>query len=152
MAYRQDALARRNLERRLAPLRGADDLARPPRGWIKALREAMGMTTVQLAQRIGVSQPRVTQLERAEAEGAVTLNTLRHAAEALNCTLVYALVPNQPLEEFMRDRAASLADRQLTRTNHTMRLENQALVSPDLKDERERLLNDLLSGDPRRLW
>jgi predicted DNA-binding mobile mystery protein A len=144
--------ARANLDRRLAPLRNASDFTRPPRGWIRAIREAIGMTTAQLAQRIGVSQPRIPQLEKAEVEGAVTLKTLRQAAEAMNCTLVYALVPNEPLSEMVRERATRIANERLARTNHTMTLENQGLTPSDLKAEQERLIAGLIAGDPRRLW
>jgi len=154
MAYQNEskALARKHLERRLAPLRGANDLVRPPRGWIKAIRESLGMTTAQLAQRIGVSQPRIPQMEKREADDSLTLRSLRQAAEGLNCTLVYALVPNAPLDDLLRDRAIGIADGRLARTHHTMALENQALASSDLKAERERLIHDLVFGDPRRLW
>ena len=154
MAYRNDpqALARKHLERRLAPLRKTNDLVRPPRGWIKAIRESLGMTTAQLAQRIGLSQPRIPQMEKREADDSLTLKSLRHVAEGLNCTLVYALVPNEPLDDMLRDRASQIADRQLARTNHTMKLENQALEPRELKAERERLISELISGDPRRLW
>ena len=145
-------LARKQLERRLAPLRMANDLTRPARGWAKAIREALGMTSAQLGRRIEVSQPRVIRIERDEAHEAITLRTLRRIAEGLNCTLVYALVPNEPLEDMLRNRARAVADQQLSRTDHTMRLENQALEERDLQTERDRLVNDLLAGDPRRLW
>lgn len=144
--------ARKQLERRLAPLRRMEGLAPPARGWLRALREAFGMTTAQLAQRIGVSQPRVVRLQRAEAEGGVTLRTLRQAAEAMDCTLVYALVPNKPLNEMVLERARKVADAQLERTHHSMKLEDQALESRDLEAERKRLLDELLRGDPSRLW
>lgn len=153
MAYRNStALARKNLERRLAPLRKTNDLVRPPRGWIKAIREALGMTTAQLAERIHLSQPRVPQLEKAEIADSVTLKTLRQIAEGMDCTLVYALVPNRPLDQMLRERAQIVADQRLARTHQTMRLENQALTKADLKAERERLIAELLQGDPRRLW
>jgi predicted DNA-binding mobile mystery protein A len=128
------------------------DFARPPRGWIKAIREALGMSTTQLAKRLRVSQTRVSQMEKAETESGIRLQTLKQVAEALDCTLVYALVPNKPLEEMVRGRAAHIADLQLARTNHTMRLENQALGSPALTAERERLIRQLTEGAPRRLW
>jgi len=146
------ALARKNLDRRLAPLRKAEDLTRPPRGWIRAIREAIGMTAVQLGERTGASQSRIARIERGEVGGTLTMTTLRRVAEAMDCTLVYALVPNQPLDEMLRDRAQAIADRQLARTHQTMKLENQALTPADLKSERERLVAALLQGDPRRLW
>jgi len=154
MTYRGDAktLARKNLERRLAPLRKANDLLRPPRGWIKAIREALGMTTAQLAGRIDLTQPRVSQIERGEVNGTVTLNTLRQIAEGLNCTLVYALVPNEPLDDMLRGRAQLIARQQFNTTQHTMKLENQALESSDLEAARRQLTEELLRGNPARLW
>jgi|SRR5580693_1922268 predicted DNA-binding mobile mystery protein A len=146
------ALARQQLDRRFAALRKTGDFARPQRGWIKAIREALGMSTTQLAGRLRVSQTRVSQIEKAEGGSAIRLQTLKQVAEALDCTLVYALVPNKPLEEMVRDRAANIADLQLARTNHTMRLENQALGSAALMAERDRLIRQLIEGEPRRLW
>ncbi len=147
-----ERLARKHLERRLAPLRKASDLTRPGRGWVKAIREALGMTSTQLGRRIGVSQSRITRIEKDEVLDAVTLATLRRVAEGMNCTLVYALVPNEPLEDMLRARARAAADEQLARTHHTMKLENQALEGSDLEAERERLVEEMLAGDPRRFW
>ena len=146
------ALARKHLDRRLTPLRKTQDLARPARGWIKAIREALGMTTAQLAERMGVAQTRVSRIEKDEIGSAVTLRTLRLAAEAMNCTLVYALVPNEELEQFVRHRAAALTNERLSRTHHTMQLENQALSEHDLDAEHSRVFREILEGDPRRLW
>ena len=146
------SLARKHLERRLAPLRKANDLTRPARGWIKAIREALGMTSAQLGRRVGVSQSRIARIEKDEAEEATTLRTLRRIAEGLNCSLVYALVPNEPLDELLRARARAVADEHLARAHHTMKLENQALDDRDLQAERERLANEFMAGNPRRLW
>ncbi len=151
-AARAETLARKQLERRLAPLRKAPEFARPARGWVKAIREALGMTAAQLGRRIGVSQSRIARIEKDEVEDAVTLATLRRAAEGLNCTLVYALVPNEPLDAIIKERAQAAADAQLKRTHHSMRLENQALDNRDLAEERERLAAEIMAGDPRRLW
>jgi predicted DNA-binding mobile mystery protein A len=152
-ANRKDlnTLARWALDTQLTPLRKMDALIQPSRGWIKAIREALGMTTGQFAKRLGVAQPRVAALERAEAEGVVTLKSLRHAAEALDCVFVYALVPKKPLDQMVKDRARDLAERQLTRTDQTMRLENQAVSQARMARAREELAAELLR-DGRRLW
>lgn len=154
MSYKteQKALGRQHLERRLAVLRQADLATRPPKGWVRAIRDALGMTTEQLARRIGVSQPRVMKLEKAEADGSLTLASLKAAAEALNCTLVYALVPHEPLDNILRRRAESVAKNQLKWTDHTMKLENQGLGQEELNNQRERLVNKLISGNLHRLW
>ncbi len=145
------ASAVRNLELRLAGLR-LDPPQAPPRGWIRAIRDALGMSARQLADRLGVSQPAITSMEQNEARGVISLATLRDAAEALDCRLVYALVPNRPLPDTLRARAAVVAERQLARVAHTMRLENQAASAGDLAAEKARLIEALLIESPRRLW
>ena len=64
---------------------------RPEKGWIKAVREALGMTTAQLGKRLGVSQQRAAMLEKAEADCSITLRSLENAAHTLGCRVVYIL-------------------------------------------------------------
>lgn len=143
--------ARRQLDKRLSQL-NADALARPPRGWVKAIREALGMTTAQLAKRLGVSQPRVVGIEQAEAKGAITLDSLERAAHALDCRLVYALVPRKPLDALVEARAARLAERRLGSTRHTMALEAQAMDARDEDEQRKRLIRKLIEQSGSELW
>ncbi|HEX4740395.1 MAG TPA: mobile mystery protein A [Caulobacteraceae bacterium] len=145
-------LARLLIDEELAPLRKINILNLRSGSWIRLVRESLGMTTAQLAKRAGVSQPRIVAIEKAEANDAVTLRTLRQTAEALDCELVYALLPTSTLEKRLKARAEQLADEQLRRTHHTMKLEAQALTKAALKRERERLIEDFLKGDLRRLW
>ncbi|MFZ1775426.1 MAG: mobile mystery protein A [Rhizobiaceae bacterium] len=117
--------ARQRLDHRLQPLNPVDRFAPPPKGWLRAIREALGMSGAQLGLRLGISPQSIDAMERSEATGTIKLETLRRAAEALDCTLVYALVPNQPLETRMQERARALAVRDLNRIAHTMKLEDQ---------------------------
>lgn len=145
------ALGRKHLERRLAPLREID-FARPPRGWLRALREALGMTTRQLAQRMGKVQSVVVDMEKSEARDSISLASLRHAAEAMDCVLVYAIIPKEPIDDMLRARATNIAAQQIARASHTMALENQSLSRVDQEAERERLIDELLRGRATRLW
>lgn len=145
------ALGRMHLERRLGPLRNMD-FSRPQRGWLRAIREALGMTTRQLAERMGKSQSAVVDMEKSEAREAISLASLRQAAEAMDCVLVYAIVPKQQIDDTLRARAAEIAAQQLARINHSMALENQSLPTADLAGERQRLAEELLRGAPARLW
>src|SRR5690606_6056045 len=127
MTPRDRATARRQIDKRLNALNTPDTLVRPPRGWVKAIREALGMTAAQLGQRMGVSKQRVLALEKAEPIGSVTLESLERAARALDCRLVYALVPRKPLDELVAERATLLAKKRLKATRHTMALEDQSV-------------------------
>ncbi|MGB8520907.1 MAG: mobile mystery protein A [Candidatus Tumulicola sp.] len=147
----QAALARKQLERRLAPLRNVA-FEPPPKGWIKAIRESLGMTARQLAARIGVAPSRIPVIEQAEVSGATTLRTLRQTATAMNCAFVYAFVPVEPLDALLRERALQKARDDIVRLDHTMRLENQTLLASDLKAEQSRMVDRILSGSLRGLW
>jgi predicted DNA-binding mobile mystery protein A len=148
---KNEKLARKNLDHRLSKLKPTD-FARPQRGWIHALREALGMTSAQLAKRVRVSQPGIIQMERAEQRGAITLETLERAARALDCTLVYALVPNTSLQDTVTKRAERVAKERLATVNHTMRLEKQEVSKAALKDQYDRILDTLLRDSARKLW
>src|ERR1044072_5621234 len=113
------ASARTNIDKRLNPLMNVASLARPPRGWIKAIREALGMTTAQLAQRLGVAQPSAVGIEKAEASKTITLATLERAARALDCTLVYALVPRKPLHTLVNERALEEERERMRTSSHS---------------------------------
>jgi predicted DNA-binding mobile mystery protein A len=144
--------AYKQVDRKLAGQKAAQAFARPPRGWVRAIREALGVTTTQLAKRLGVSQPSVMDMEKAEQRGAITIDTLERAARAMNCTLVYALVPVDSLEETLKRQAKKVAKKRIERVSHTMRLENQAISKEALEAEYERLVGELMRGNLRRLW
>jgi predicted DNA-binding mobile mystery protein A len=145
--------AAEQLDRRFAEIRPlANRAARPARGWIKAIREGLGMTSAQLARRMGVSQPRIAELEKAEAGGNVTIQSLERAAEALDCRLVYVLVPNRALEDQLTERAERLAEQQVVSVEQTMRLEQQAVANTrQRRSLKQRFVAELLDR-PSRLW
>jgi predicted DNA-binding mobile mystery protein A len=145
--------AHQQLDRRFAKLKPlTKEAARPPRGWIRAIREALGMTTGQLAKRLGVHQPRVIELEHGERTGNITVKSLERAAEALGCRLVYAFVPNEPLTDTIRKRASVIADQQLASVDQTMRLEAQGVDDTAQRQEARQRLADKLLRRPARLW
>jgi len=133
----------------LSPFAG---IVRPTRGWIRAIREALGMTTGQLAKRLGVQQPRVVELEKAEATGNITVKSLERAAEAMGCRLVYALIPIKPLTETIEARASHIARQQLAGVEQTMRLEAQEVRDADARQQAEKRIVEELLRRPARLW
>ena len=95
---------------------------RPPAGWLRAIREALGMTSGVLAERLGVTASGARKLEQAEAVDAITLGTLWRVAEALDCDLQYALVPRRPLRDMRWRQAMRLAQQLQQRAGRTMAL------------------------------
>ncbi len=108
------------------------------------------MTGVQFARRLNVKPQSIDALEKSEANGAIKIETLRRAAEALDCTLIYALVPNSTLEKAVRVRARNIALRDLGRVAHTMKLEAQGTADADLESRIDAYIRDTLRD--RDLW
>jgi predicted DNA-binding mobile mystery protein A len=145
-------IARKNIDNRLNFLRNSGGVARPPKGWVRAIREALGMTTAQLGRRIGVTQSRAFDIEKAEVSGKITLDSLERAAHALDCRLVYALVPREPLESLAENRALKLARNKLRYTSHSMALEDQRVTREDEERQIRELAKRLLEKPGSALW
>jgi predicted DNA-binding mobile mystery protein A len=146
---RQAAQSRSHLGERFAAIGPIARFTPPARGWIKAVREALGMTTAQLAIRMRVKQPSIVDLEHSEAKGSIELATLRRVAEALDCKLIYALVPNKPLETTVRERAREFARRRMAPVEHSMLLEDQKVTERDADARVDEILRET---NPRLFW
>src|SRR6202167_535183 len=136
------ARSRSQLDARFQELGPAKRYATPVRGWIKAVRGALGMSTAQLAERLKIKQPSLVELEKSEAKGSIELATLRRVAEALDCTLVYALVPNKPLETMVRDRARTFLRKRRAHVEHSMLLEDQKVTSEDAEARLDEIVRE----------
>lgn len=142
----------RQLDAALNRWRSADLPPRPLTGWVKAIRESLGMAAAHLAARLGVTTSTVTRLETSEADDTISLGTLRRAAEALGCELRYALVPKQSLADTLENRAMTLARRQMAAVSHTMALEAQSTSREAVEVQTRALADELLKGSRRALW
>lgn len=145
-------IMREQLDSTFAQLSNIKGLQPPVKGWLRSIREALGMSGKQLGERMGVSQPRVVQLEKDEVSGAVTMKTMRHAAEALDCVFVYAVVPRASLKETIRIQAYKVAEKRLSRTSHTMLLEDQQVSSEQRRKMLEAKIDDLAREMPKDFW
>ena len=144
------AQARRELDRKFAAAHLTPIEAHPRAGWIRAIRGALGMSQAVLAERLGVSSAAVNKLERAELHGGITIGKLAEVAGGLDCTLVYALVPNSTLEQTVNTQARATAARLLGYAARTMALEAQDIDEDRQSEAVERYADQLVaSGD---LW
>ncbi len=148
----KDYLRIQQLEEVLAAFRPLRNVRPPRRGWVRAIQEALGISNRQLAKRLRLVPQTIEDMQEYEARGTIKLQTLRKLANELDCTLVYAVVPNKPLGEIRADQALKVAQRQLKRVAHSMNLEDQAISEAEEKSELDRLVQKLLSGSPRKLW
>ena len=143
---------RDQLDNTFAQLSRVKSLQPPVKGWLRSIREALGMSGKQLGERLKVSQPRVVQMEKDELSGALTLKTMRQAAEAMDCQFVYAIVPRTSLEGTVRKQARKVASKRLSRTSHTMLLEDQKVSNDEQQKMLEEKVEDLIRNIPNDFW
>ena len=124
----------------------------PKQGWLRTLRTSLGMTQDVLSKRLDISSVSVGKLEKSEANGTITLNSLRRAAEALDCELKYALVPRVSLTEMKQKQALKKAQEQMQSTSHSMKLEAQEVDDTSQQLIMDELVKDLLEGSDKELW
>lgn len=149
----RETLRLQQLEDSTAPVRSAGEVRRPNRGWVRAIREGLGMTNVQLTKRMRKKAPQTIEgMQKSEVAETIQLGTLRKLAEAMGCRLVYAVVPPKPLAEIRRDRARQIAERVIKRTAHSMRLEGQGISDEAERRQLENLIDQILADDPKTLW
>ena len=107
------ASARAHLDARLDRLALVVEERDPQRGWIREIRDALGMSSTDLAARLGISQSTVSELEHSEVHDSIKLGSLRRVADALDCDLFYFLAPRSTLDDAVRTQARRQAERLL---------------------------------------
>lgn len=142
----------RQLDAKLEPFRALRDSPPPSGGWAKAIREALGISVRQMARLTGLSRTSVTSAEQSEAKGSIQMDTLRGLAQALDCELVYAVVPRRSLAETLHRQAVRKATHMLGRVDESMRLEAQGVDPGELSAQVQELAAELLRERGRDFW
>ncbi len=127
----------------------------PPSGWVKAIRGSLGLSIRQLADRVGVGHGSINQLEKREPKKRVTLESLENAARAMDCKVVYAIVPQESgvtLDDIIRNKAVAAASKILKEVSHTMKLEAQGTSDKQVQNEIKRIANELIEAGDNRIW
>ena len=150
MNANKKAVPRQRLDQRFSSMKPESRYLSPPKGWIRAIHDALGMSGAQLGRRMGVKAQSVADIEKSEASGTIQLKTLRRVAEALDCVVVYALIPKSSLEDVVQRRAREIARKELVRIAHTMDLEAQGLSQEEREEQIETYIRDHIRE--RDLW
>lgn len=126
--------------------------SRPRRGWLHALQKALGVTNVQLAKLTGRKPQTIEDIQEYEAKGNINLGTLQELADKFDAEVVYAIVPRKSLFAIREDQAKRKARALQKMVSHTMRLEAQGLSKEAEESEFNRMVRELLAGNPKKLW
>src|SRR5689334_22067297 len=137
-------LEKKQLLKKLDKFSSSETYTKPAGGWIRTVRKVLGMTTAQLAHRLNVQQPRISEIEKAEIHNQLTLKTLMHVAQALGCRFEYVFVPEKPFDNLLKERALMLAKEKVDYISHHMALENQSLSEEEKEEEIKKVAEELM--------
>ncbi|AFY01387.1 mobile mystery protein A [Bdellovibrio bacteriovorus] len=145
-------LRRAQLDQQFMTAHGISSVKTPKTGWVREVRTALGMSMSDLAARLGVIKQRIEGLEKNEVAGTVTIESLRKAAEAMNCDFVYHFVPKQGLQKTLESQASKVAEEIVRSSEHSMSLELQSTSKSAQKALVEEIALELLRNEDRRIW
>ena len=151
MDYWQKKVIREQLDSKLSIFK-TSLLGTSQQGWIKAIREALGLSTSQLAKKVGIDQSRISRLENAEKTGDLKISSLQKVAKGLKMKFVYAFVPEDTLETMVRDNAKRIALTRLETLDNTMRLEKQTLSDEERQKALDNMIEKILIDNPKDFW
>ena len=141
------------VDRKLQPFKSLDAMVVPPKGWINTVRTALSMSLRQLGNRLNISPQSVKELENREANGSLTIKSLKEAGLALNLRLVYGFIPmDGSIEKMIEARAFEVAREIVARTSQSMKLENQENKEERLKKAIEMKAREIMDNMPKYLW
>ena len=125
---------------------------RPKDGWIRTIRQTLGMSGAQFAQKLGYTRNKISILERKEASGDITINQLKELAKGLDAEVVYCVVPKKDPEQFIDDQARKKATEIIQETHQNMYLESQHISNEALEEQIGFLANEIKRVGGKSLW
>lgn len=141
------------MDRKIKAFRALENSMVPKKGWVNSIRITLKMTLRQLAERMKISAQSVSELEKREANGSISLKTLKDAANAMDMKLVYGFIPKEEsLEKIIEKRARKIAAEIVSRTSNSMRLEDQENSKNRIGKSIKSKTKEIMDTMPKYLW
>ena len=141
------------LDQKLSPFFETKTVLVPERGWIHTIRTTLNMTMAQLGAKLNITRQGVKKIEESEANGTITIKTLKEVAAAMDMKLVYSMVPNDgTIDKLLQVKAERLAKKIVLRTNQNMKLEDQGIGDEKLNETIKDLAGEIKREVRKSLW
>ena len=141
------------LNEKMLQLAGMQNVIVPPIGWIKAIRNGIGMSMEQLGKKLSITKQGVMDMEKREKEGAITIKSMQEIAKSINMQFVYGFVPNNgSLNQMIETRALEMATKIVERTSTSMKLEDQANSKERIEKAIKERAVEIINKTPKILW
>ena len=150
---RNDKLQFQQLNEKMDQLTGLQHVIVPPIGWIRAIRNGIGMSMEQLGRKLSITKQGVMDIEKREKEGAITIKAMQEIAKAMDTQFVYGFLPNAgSLEQMIETRALEIAKTIVQRTSTTMKLEDQVNSKERIENAIKERATEIINKTPKILW
>jgi predicted DNA-binding mobile mystery protein A len=150
---RNNKLQFQQLNEKILRLAGMQHVIVPPIGWIKAIRNSLGMSMEQLGKKLSITKQGVMDIEKREKEGAITIKSMQEIAKAIDMQFVYGFVPDAgSLDQMIEMRALEIAKTIVQRTSTTMKLEDQANSKERIEKAIKERAAEIINKTPKILW
>lgn len=147
------ALIIQQLNRKMLAYASLKQVAMPPMGWIKAIRNALGMSMQQLGNKLSITKQSILEIEQREKDGSITLKSLKEIAKAMDMQLIYGFVPNDgSLDALIHRKAKDLATQIVMRTSNTMKLEDQQNSNQRIENAIQERVIAIKNEMPKIIW
>jgi predicted DNA-binding mobile mystery protein A len=150
---RNNKLQFQQLNEKMLQLAGMKHVIIPPIGWIKAIRNGIGMSMEQLGKKLSITKQGVMDIEKREKEGAITIKSMQEIAKAIDMQFVYGFVPDDgSLDQMIEMRALEMATKIVQRTSNTMKLEDQENSKERIEKAIKERAAEIINKTPKILW
>ena len=150
---RKNKLQCQQLNEKMLQLAGMKHVIIPPIGWIKAIRNGIGMSMEQLGKKLSITKQGVMDIEKREKEGAITIKSMQEIAKAIDMQFVYGFVPDaDSLDQMIEMRALEMATKIVQRTSNTMKLEDQENSKERIEKAIKERAAEIINKTPKILW
>jgi predicted DNA-binding mobile mystery protein A len=150
---RNDKLQFQQLNEKMDKLTVLQHLIMPPIGWIKAIRNGIGMSMEQLGKKLSITKQAVMDIEKREKEGAITIKSMQEIAKVIDMKFVYGFVPNAgSLEQMIETRSLEIATKIVQRSSTSMKLEDQVNSKERIEKAIKERAAEIINKTPKILW
>jgi len=140
-------------DKKLETFRLLQTVVIPSKGWVHTIRTTLKMSLRQLGNKLNSSAQNIKQMEEREANGTISLNSLKEVAQSLDMRFVYGFVSkHESLEQMIDKRAKELATEIVMRTNNTMALEDQQNTKERIEHSISQKTTEIKYQMPKYLW
>ena len=118
---------------------------------VKKIRQALGMTQEQLAERTGFTQSYIAEIESGRKEN-LELFTIKKIAQGLNCQLLIQVIPQKNLSQLLDEQSTKVAQKIISLSSASTALERQLPDQEFIANEVEEMKKNILEKHRSALW